>query len=215
MYLHDGAVEDADGEQQTPPTASRDYAEELVKVGQKRWKKVLNVQAPFKAHIQHLKLGRTLDVGCGTGRNLRYLSPESIGVDHNPFSVQVARDAGLTAFQSDAFWADRESSVPRSFDSLLAAHVIEHVERDAARPLLAAYLPLVKIGGRVVLITPQELGHYGGFDHISFTDFAELRSLSHDLGLEFVRQYSFPFPRLAGKVFRFNEFVSISRVRSS
>lgn len=195
-----------------PPTASRDYAERLVAVGQKRWKKLLNVQAPFKAHIQHLKLGRTLDVGCGTGRNLHYLDRGSVGVDHNPHSVQVAREAGLVAFQSEEFFANAEVAVRHAFDSMLAAHLVEHLEISQARSVLASYLPMIRPGGQIVLITPQERGHYGGFDHISFSDFAQLSALAEDLGLLPVKKYSFPFPRVAGRFFAYNEFVSISRV---
>ncbi|HEY4226665.1 MAG TPA: class I SAM-dependent methyltransferase [Pseudolysinimonas sp.] len=201
-----------DADAAVPPTAGKDYAERLVDVGQKRWKKILNVQAPFKAHIRHLKLGRTLDVGCGTGRNLHYLSKESVGVDHNPYSVQVAREAGLTAYQSDDFFADASVAVPRGFDSMLAAHVVEHLEKADARMVLGSYLPMIKPGGRVVLITPQERGHYGGFDHISFSDFDALSGLVADLGLLPEKHYSFPFPRFAGRFFNYNEFVSVSKV---
>jgi hypothetical protein len=35
--------------------------------------------------------------------------------------------------------------------------------------------------------------------------------LSEALGLGVARQYSFPLPRFAGKVFTYNEFVTVAR----
>ena len=81
-----------------PPTAGAEYAERLRSLSTARWKRWLDVQAPYRAHLRRLHLGRTLDVGCGTGRNLRALDPGSVGVDHNPFSVALARQAGFTAY---------------------------------------------------------------------------------------------------------------------
>ena len=197
---------------ETPLTANKEYAERLVDLREKRWKRILNVQAPFRAHIRSLKLGRTLDVGCGTGRNLAYLDPSSVGVDHNPFSIQVAKDAGLEAYTTDEFLANPAVSAPQSYDSMLAAHVVEHLERDAAREIFASYLGMIKPGGRVVLITPQERGYASDATHVVFADFAELSSLTGSLGLTPVKQYSFPFPRFTGRFFTYNEFVSVTRV---
>lgn len=97
----------------TPPTTTDwSYADRLNHLQNKWWKGVLHVQAPFKAHIRHLGLGRTLDVGCGIGRNLHYLTTGSVGVDHNPFSIETARAAGLDAYATDKFFAHPIVSAP-------------------------------------------------------------------------------------------------------
>lgn len=193
-------------------TAEVDYADRLNRLQNKRWKKVLNVQAPYRANIRRMKLGRTLDVGCGNGRNLSYLPAGSIGVDHNAHLVQAARDRGCRAYTTDELFGDPQLSAPGSFDAILAAHLIEHLTPDEARTVMRNYLPLVRPGGRVVFITPQERGYASDPTHVAFTDQQTLLELDRDLGLEPVKQYSFPFPRIAGKAFVYNEFNHIARV---
>jgi SAM-dependent methyltransferase len=195
-----------------PPTANRDYAERLTRLQGKRWKKLLHVQAPWHANLAVMRLGRCLDVGCGNGRNLGYLPEGSVGVDHNPYSVDAARRAGHEAYTVEEFFADDELTKPGSFDSLLAAHLIEHLQPAEARTILASYLPMVRSRGRVVFITPQERGYASDPTHVAFTDFAALRELSADLGLQVLTAHSFPFPRRTGKVFLYNEFHVIALV---
>jgi len=195
-----------------PPTANQDYAERLTRLQGKRWKKLLHVQAPWHADIAFMRLGRCLDVGCGNGRNLGYLPKGSVGVDHNTFSIRAAREAGLEAYTVEEFFADPALAAPASFDSMLAAHLIEHLEPGEAREIIASYLPMVRPGGRVVFITPQERGYASDETHVAFTDFAALRELSDDLGLQVLSSHSFPFPRRAGTLFIYNEFHLTARV---
>lgn len=187
-------------------TAEASYAKRLNKLQSKKWKKWLNVQAPYRANLRRHRLGRTLDVGCGNGRNLGALPAGSVGVDHNPHLVASARKLGLEAYTTDELFASPVLSAPGSFDAILAAHLIEHLTFDEARAVLATYLPLVRGGGKVLFITPQERGYASDATHVAFTDSAALRHLSDDLGLLTVRQYSFPLPRSFGKVFIYNEF---------
>lgn len=194
-----------------PPTANHEYAERLNRLQNKWWKKLLHVQAPWRAHMRYLRLGRTLDVGCGNGRNLHYLDASSVGVDHNPHSIATARLSGVEAYTDSEFFANAALTAPASFDSMLAAHLIEHLTREESRKILGSYLTMIKPGGRVVFITPQERGYASDPTHIVFADFAELQRLASDLGLETLKRYSFPFPRFAGKPFIYNEFVLITR----
>lgn len=189
-----------------PSTAGEAYAERLNKLQSTRWKKWLNVQAPYRANLRRYRLGRTLDVGCGNGRNLGALAEGSVGVDHNPHLVRTTRELGLEAYTSEEFFADPTLSRPGGFDAILAAHLIEHLPYDEAVSVIRSYLPMVRPGGRVVLITPQERGYASDPTHLVFTDFQALRRLSTELGLRTTRQYSFPFPRWCGKLFIYNEF---------
>lgn len=203
------------GEGDPPPLTTTDgqaYADRLNALQSKWWKRALNVQAPYRANIRRLRLGRTLDVGCGNGRNLATLPEGSVGVDHNPYLIASARRSGLNAFTVDEFFANPEMSRPASYDSILAAHLIEHLTRSEAREVMASYIPLVKPGGRVVFITPQERGHASDPTHLDFTDQAVLRELIADLGLVTEKEYSFPLPRMFGKTFIYNEFNHIARV---
>lgn len=186
------------------------YAERLQRLGGARWKRLLDAQAPYRWNIHRLNLGFTLDVGCGIGRNLAHLGGNGVGVDHNPTSIAVAREAGLTAFTTEEFLAG-EYAVPDRFDSMLLAHVLEHLPEEQVREVVSSYLPYVRSGGSVVFITPQERGYASDATHVRFVGFDESAALATELGLTVTRQYSFPLPRFAGKAFTYNEFVVVSR----
>ena len=194
-------------------TAGADYAQRLNELQGKWWKKILPVQAPYRWNLRR-RLGglRVLDVGCGRGRNLKWFSAESVGVDHNPDLVAECRRQGLTAYTTDEFFSDPALSGPGRFDGLLASHLIEHLTPEEARAVLRSYLPCVADGGTVLFITPQERGHASDPTHVAFTDFQDLAVISADLGLHQVKQYSFPFPRSLGKLFVYNEFNHLARV---
>jgi 2-polyprenyl-3-methyl-5-hydroxy-6-metoxy-1,4-benzoquinol methylase len=191
-------------------TAGREYADRLVRLRSARWKQVIDVQAPYRWNIRRLRLGRTLDVGCGIGRNLHHLGADAVGVDHNADSVAVARSAGLTAYASEEF-RDSSDAVPQGYDTLLLAHVVEHMDRDNAVGILKDYLEFLKPAGRVVFITPQEAGYRTDSTHVRFVDFAGSADLAAAIGFDVARQYSFPFPRLAGRFFPYNEFVMVTQ----
>src|SRR4051794_32549831 len=182
------------------PTEDRAYTERLERLGGAWWKRLLDVQRPYRWNLRRLALGYTLDVGCGLGRNLdnlRRLGTDAVGVDHNAESVAVARRRGLTAFTPAELRASPQAR-PGGFDALLCAHVLEHMRRPEAAALLREYLPYVRPGGRVVLITPQEAGFRSDATHVELLDLAALDSLAREVEVIPERAYSFPFPRLAG-----------------
>jgi 2-polyprenyl-3-methyl-5-hydroxy-6-metoxy-1,4-benzoquinol methylase len=186
-------------------TESQDYADRLVTLESVWWKRLLPVQAPYRWNLRRQRLGRTLDVGCGVGRNLATLGPGSVGVDHNAASVRVARQRGLEAYTVEEFLAG-EYARPGTFDAILLAHVIEHMSPAAGRELVTSYLPYLRPGGRVFFICPQERGYASDETHETFTSGEDLVRLSRDVGLEADRWRSFPLPRRAGRAFLYNEF---------
>src|ERR1700761_8848042 len=122
-------------------TADGSYTERLVQHDGGWWKRLLDVQAPYRCKLRR-RVGQrpVLDVGCGIGRNLANLGPGSVGVDHNPTSVSHCRELGLTAFTPVEFLAS-EHNTPGVFDGLLAAHLIEHMDRASALEVVGSYLP--------------------------------------------------------------------------
>jgi SAM-dependent methyltransferase len=198
----------------TRDTAGDAYTRRLAQFQGARWKRVLDVQAPYRWKLRRLVGERAvLDVGCGIGRNLANLGPGSVGVDHNAHSVAYCRERGMTAFTAEEFRASRFAA-PRSFDGLLAAHLVEHMDRDAALEVLGSYLPCLRPGSVVVLITPQERGHASDHTHVRFCGFDESAELCTTLGLTVRGQSSFPLPRSAGRAFTYNEFVTLARLDS-
>ena len=193
-----------------PATDGADYTERLQRLGSRGWKRLLPTRAPYRWNIRRLNLGRTLDVGCGIGRNLAHLGGNSVGVDHNATSIAACRANGFTAYTIEDFFASEHAS-SGGFDSLLAAHVLEHLSEPDARDVIGRYLPYIRSRGRIVLITPQERGFASDATHVRFVGFAEAAELASALGLTVQRQYSFPFPRAAGRIFTHNEFVTVAR----
>ena len=192
-----------------PGTQGYDYSERLLREESVWWKSLLNVQWPYRWNLGRLNLGLTLDLGCGLGRNLINLHGNGVGIDHNPHSVDIARSRGLLAYTPEEF---RTSEFNKSeyFDSILLSHVAEHMPEQDAVALLTSHTYLLKRHGQVIFITPQEYGFRADPTHVQFMDFDRLSEVSRAAGLTFVRQFSFPFPRLFGRLFRYNEFISIS-----
>src|SRR5680860_1569339 len=97
----------ADPENGMRDTSREEYARRLQAKQEVWWKKAFNVQAPYQWNLRRQHLGRTLDVGCGIGRNLENLAPGSLGIDHNEASVEVARKRGVMALTVEE-WGVRE-----------------------------------------------------------------------------------------------------------
>ncbi len=189
-------------------TASEHYTSRLKNLSGAWWKRVLNVQAPYQWNLRRLKLGRTLDVGCGIGRNFKSMHPASIGVDHNQSSVDHCSNIGFEAYTPDVFFQKHpQGSV--SFDSILIAHVFEHLTSEQDLQLLQQYLPYLRQGGKVVIITPQEAGYRSDMSHVEFMPFDKVAAIAEQAGVVPKKCYSFPFPRFVGAFFRYNEFVFV------
>jgi 2-polyprenyl-3-methyl-5-hydroxy-6-metoxy-1,4-benzoquinol methylase len=188
---------------------SKEYADRLVRLQQSPWKRVLDVQAPYRWNLKRLDPGKVLDIGCGIGRNLINLS-NGVGIDPNTRAIEVARSFGLTAYTPEDFESSPDYR-QESYDSLLLAHVAEHIGLESTISLVERYLTLLKPNGKLIIITPQEAGYQSDATHIEFIDFDKLSVINKALGLSESRRYSFPFPRILGKLFRYNEFVFVSR----
>lgn len=183
------------------------YAERLTNLSNVWWKRALDTQRPYRWNLRRLNLGRVLDVGCGIGRNLINLGDNSVGVDHNKEAIKSLKDRGFEAYTVEEF--KKLKSAKKSFDSMLLAHVLEHMTPDESKEVLSFYLPYVK--NRVVIICPQEKGFTTDETHVTFLDATDIENILKDLGLKIEKSYSFPFPRVIGKIFAYNETVVIAK----
>jgi SAM-dependent methyltransferase len=199
-----------DGDDHQDPTApgstkDKGYAQRLAGLEARGIRRLVDVQAPYRWNIRRLGLGFVLDVGCGLGRNLEHLDRNGVGVDHNEHSVAIARDRGCTAFTP-------EYAVPDRFDALLTAHVVEHLDWDRAVGLVEQYLRFVRPGGTVVVICPQEAGQRSDTTHVTYFDGERLRRLADACGLRVRSVRSFPFPRVVGRWFTYNETLLVAEI---
>jgi SAM-dependent methyltransferase len=190
--------------------ADREYALRLQRLSHRRgWlRKIADPQRLYGRHLRSLNPGFILDVGCGLGRCLDHVGGHGVGIDSNPACVQAARAAGYEASLPEDF----NGSVG-SFDSLLFAHVLEHVSATDAERLIKEYLPYLRDGGRVIVICPQQRGQRSDPTHIRLVDRLAMSELAKRCSLEVVSIRSFPLPRLFGRVFTYNENVAVLRVR--
>jgi 2-polyprenyl-3-methyl-5-hydroxy-6-metoxy-1,4-benzoquinol methylase len=192
-------------------THGEDYAERLIKLQTARWKRWVDVQALFRWNLRRLDPGFTLDIGCGIGRNLLHLPGHSVGIDVNEHCVRAAKARGLTAFTPSEFRRSAEYNRPGRFDAILLAHVAEHMTEEQVVSVLQEYEALLRPGGKLILISPQEAGFKSDRTHVQLMDFTRLARISRRMGCLPERSFSFPFPRWVGRVFTYNEFVVVSR----
>jgi len=187
------------------------YTERLIRLQTAGWKRFVPVQLPYALHLKALALpGSTLEVGCGIGRNLRVLGPAAVGIDVDSESVHyVVETLRLRAFTPEQFSASAYGG--SLFDTLLFSHVLEHIDPFRLTEVISMYLPNVRSGGRLIIITPQERGYESDSTHVCFFDFDSAASLARGLNLTIEKQYSFPLPRAFGRLFRYNEFVTLLR----
>lgn len=98
-----------------------------------------------------------VDLGCGRAellRRLQALGVEAKGVDSDPSMVLEARDGGLDVDQADALtWlADQPEG---SLGSIIATHLVEHLQLDDLVRLLELAASRLHPGGILIAETPN------------------------------------------------------------
>jgi SAM-dependent methyltransferase len=115
---------------------------------------------------------KTLDVGCGIGDMLKFRS-NTIGVDVNPFNVEICIDRGLQAQVMDV---DLLPFTEGSFDSVLLDNVLEHIEFPDV--LLREIHRVLVDGGLLVIGVPGMKGQNSDPDHVVYYDELALINLA-------------------------------------
>jgi 2-polyprenyl-3-methyl-5-hydroxy-6-metoxy-1,4-benzoquinol methylase len=191
-----------------------EYTRRLQRLSNRRWKRL--VPNPYRRKVRRLAKGRVLDIGCGIGRCLDFVRPRGVGVDPNASAVVACREKGHRAYRPEEFGVVYGSREPdRQFDSLLCAHVLEHLDETTGVELIRTYLPHLAPGGRVILITPQERGQRSDTTHVRFMDDDALTRLADRCGLVIDKMSSFPLSRSSGKWFIYNETITVARVATA
>ena len=190
-------------------TAQESYTQRLLTIEQAWWRKVLDPQIPYRWFLKRQQPGFMLEVGCGIGRNLLNNDGRGVGLDHNPASVAMARGRGLTAFTPEEF-SKSKFNQNAVFDSLLLAHVIEHMTLDQAKELVQKHLRYIRKDGKVILICPQRAGFRSDSTHVEYFDIPKMQKLVEHLGMKVRMNSSFPFPPVAGDFFTYNEWALVA-----
>ncbi len=189
-------------------TKNENYAQRLLNLQDKEWKKKLKFLNPYKYHLSFICKGQTLEVGCGIGRVLNFIPNRSVGVDHNSNSIKICKSKNLKAYTSKDFFS-KYTGNNTQYDTLLFSHVLEHMTLIDAQKLLETYLPFLKKNGKLILITPQEKGYDSDSTHIHYMNKEDLKKFAENNLIKESFTYSFPFPNIASKYFIYNENVFI------
>lgn len=196
-----------------PASAAEElYARRLTHLARRGgWvRRLVDPQRVYGRLLRRLNPGYILDVGCGLGRILAQVGGRGIGIDANPACVQATREAGFEAFLPSEF------DVPSAtFDSLVFAHVLEHLSAATGEMLIETYLPYLRVGGKVVVICPQSRGQRTDPTHVRMIGPAEIEQMASNLGLRIAKLRSFPFPAWMGRVFTYNETVAVLKLDGS
>lgn len=104
---------------------------------------------------------QVLDIGSGTGSAKRFLDHAGVdarwtGVEIDPRRVQLCRQLGYHRILDDYNLENtRLPFANRSFDLIIASHIIEHLKSD--REALADWTRLLKPGGCMIVGVPMHL----------------------------------------------------------
>jgi SAM-dependent methyltransferase len=100
---------------------------------------------------------RVLDLGCAAGAisdHLSTLGCETVGVDAEPRAIEKAREL----FPSLRFELADVADLPfedRSFDKAVAADLVEHLDDETFRSMLASVHRVLRPGGTLSIYTPN------------------------------------------------------------
>lgn len=191
-------------------TNSITYTQRLVQIQGGFIKKLLWPVNPYKWNIRRACKGTVLDIGCGIGRNLKYLkNKQNVGVDHNAGSVEICRQDGFEACVPDEF---HSMFAHRKFQTLLLSHVIEHLTLDQTHSMLEEYLPYMDVDSRLVIICPQQRGFASDETHVTYFHEKNIRDLLVRFLFKKILYKSFPLPKFFGKLFIYNEHVVVAQL---
>lgn len=108
---------------------------------------------------------KVLDVGCGYGRVLDFLTKhyyDVAGVDKNKHIVQINKKACRNCQDLDEFKEDK-----KIYDVIIMFHVIEHFSPGELLEFMDFYLDRLKTRGYLIIATPLMTKYfYDDFDHI-------------------------------------------------
>ena len=102
--------------------------------------------------------GRLLDIGCGNGDSIKYMSTlgwNVEGIEYDQIAAENARSKGLTIHVGDLF----NIKLSGDFDAIVMRHVIEHLPDP--KKIISECFRLLKPGGVFVVLTPNSMsmGH--------------------------------------------------------
>jgi len=129
----------------------------------------------------YLKGKVVLDVGCGDGEILQKDPQNFYGIDINPVTVGRCLAKGLNVKEANVTRIPFEDDF---FDAVHCRNVIEHLEPEKARQMMAEMKRVLKTSGVIILMTPMPKTVWNSFGHIKPYPPAAIKKLFREISLE-------------------------------
>ena len=171
-------------------TQNHEYSVYYLKKYNIWYRKYFPVDVPFKFIARAMCRGKILDVGCGPGRYLSFLGNRITGVDYNWDFVYYARNKRYRVFHTSEFFGRRMEY----FDTLLFAHILEHMSMEDGIDLINNYLPYLKFNGRIIIIVPHGYCYKNDPTHVLYYDRNKIEELAFKLNFKNGKTFYHPFP---------------------
>lgn len=145
----------------------------------------------IKKFMHERQLDRVLDVGCGSGRMVKFLSAagfESYGCDVNKIAVRMARK--LNGYKRIKLaTATRLPYREHQFDIVISVSVIEHITKSQVAQFLKETKRILKPEGFIFIVTPNfatplrtiQKENWGGYQDPTHINFYTPASLANTL----------------------------------
>lgn len=146
-----------------------------------------------------------VEIGCGTGGNLRLLSQHysTMGVEIDPYAARLAAQRAGCEIRCGDLSTIRQFT-DRTLDAVLMLDVLEHVQDD--KSLLLQSLALLPVGGLLIVTVPADsrlwsqhdiaLGHFRRYSLESLSALWQQQPVDL-LSLSFFNSLLYPLVRLA------------------
>lgn len=162
----------------------------------------IHMAEAIKIFIQENNLKKTLDVGCGTGRLVKFLNVEGFeahGCDIEDEAVRLAKK--LVKNKIIKASATKLPFKKRSYDFVSAISVIEHLTDTQIKKFLSEAKRILKPGGYVFFVTPNyatpfrylQGERWFGYSDPTHVTFFTPKSLAHQLRLSGFKNIKFNF----------------------
>lgn len=117
-------------------------------------------------------IGKTIDLGCGTGELLKLLPKGSLGLEINPFAVEYCKKKGLQVCLLPEVWKMHHvyMAMDKPFETIVLNHVLEHFQEP--EKLLDLLIQEQTIMGlrRLIIVVPGKKGFLSDETHSTFID---------------------------------------------
>ena len=143
--------------------------------------------------LKRLKKGSVLDMGCGFGEFLKYLTSKSIpcsGIDSNEVHVSICNEMGLIAQVGDIL----NCEMPNRFENAILDNVLEHLNLIEIDTFLLNLRNILGPKGRLIAITPCLKGQARDPTHKTYVTEDLVLDFSSRHGMQLVEVVNIPTP---------------------